>query len=77
MINPLPKEYFKQKGVCSHIKRVHSFLFNKNSTTNREWEAYLAIKGFTFWNYSCSLDDIKRYAIISKEYYRNLLNLNV
>lgn len=83
MILPLPKEYldtFKRevidtKGklnrVNSSINEVHSFLFSDKVKENREWAAYLAIKGRIEWTYSTSLNDIKDYAIISKRYYYN------
>lgn len=86
MIKPLPESYFKSletittyqgkpKVRKSPLAGTHAFLFGKaKDNINRAWAAYLALKGYSSWQYSsnCSLEEVQKYATISSNYYKSL-----
>jgi hypothetical protein len=45
--------------VPNPMKAAHSFI--NSSSENREWVAYLAVKGTITWPYSISLDRVTAY----------------
>jgi hypothetical protein len=79
MITELPESYLSSldkvdrdgKLKLTPLRKVHSFLFGKTVTENRAWMAYLAIREREPWKFSISIEEVKKYAIISSNYYRS------